>query len=431
MLIWELALIALLILLNGFFAMSELAIVSSRRTRLQHMAQMGSSAAGRALKLADDPTGFLSTVQVGITLVGIFAGAYSGATLAGPLADLLLKIPGVGAAADDLALGLVVVAIAYLSLIVGELVPKRIALSNAEAIAAFVAAPMALLAKIGTPIVWFLRASTEAVLRLLRIQAKPDSTVTEAEVKAMIAEGTVAGVFLPAEREMIESVLSIADRSVRSIMVPRPEVIWLDVCDSADAILDEVRDSGRSRFPVSRGDVDEIIGVVHAKELVEQLRRTGTIDLAAASREPVYVPEMIPILKLIERFKASTVHMAIVVDEHGTFEGIITPTDVLAAIAGALPERSGEESPEAVQREDGSWLLDGRLPIDKVERTLEIRGMLEDEDFVTLAGFVLHQCAHMPQVGEHFIWRDWRFEVLDLDGRRIDKVLASRTHPVA
>ena len=197
MLIWELALIALLILLNGFFAMSELAIVSSRRTRLQHMAQMGSSAAGRALKLADDPTGFLSTVQVGITLVGIFAGAYSGATLAGPLADLLRTIPGMGDAADDLALGLVVVAIAYLSLIVGELVPKRIALSNAEAIAAFVAVPMALLAKIGTPIVWFLRASTEAVLRLLRIQPKPDSTVTEAEVKSMIAEGTDAGVFLP------------------------------------------------------------------------------------------------------------------------------------------------------------------------------------------------------------------------------------------
>lgn len=431
MLIWELALIALLILLNGFFAMSELAIVSSRRTRLQHMAQMGSSAAGRALKLADDPTGFLSTVQVGITLVGIFAGAYSGATLAGPLADLLLKIPGVGAAADDLALGLVVVAIAYLSLIVGELVPKRIALSNAEAIAAFVAAPMALLAKIGTPIVWFLRASTEAVLRLLRIQPKPDSTVTEAEVKAMIAEGTDAGVFLPAERDMIESVLSIADRSVRSIMVPRPEVIWLDVSDSADAILDEVRDSGRSRFPVSRGVIDEVIGVVHAKELVEQLRRTGTIDLGGMVREPVYVPETIPILKLIERFKASTVHMAIVVDEHGTFEGIITPTDVLAAIAGALPERSGEEALEAVQREDGSWLLDGRLPIDKVERILEINGMLEDEDFITLAGFVLHQCAHMPQVGEHFIWREWRFEVLDLDGRRIDKVLASRTRPVA
>jgi putative hemolysin len=268
-------------------------------------------------------------------------------------------------------------------------------------------------------------------LRLLRIQAKPDSTVTEAEVKAMIAEGTDAGVFLPAEREMIESVLSIADRSVRSIMVPRPEVIWLDVSDSADAILDEVRDSGRSRFPVSRGVVDEVIGVVHAKELVEQLRRTGTIDLGGMVREPVYVPETIPILKLIERFKASTVHMAIVVDEHGTFEGIITPTDVLAAIAGALPERSGEEALEAVQREDGSWLLDGRLPIDKVERILEINGMLEDEDFITLAGFVLHQCAHMPQVGEHFIWREWRFEVLDLDGRRIDKVLASRTRPVA
>jgi putative hemolysin len=431
MLIWELALVALLILLNGFFAMSELAIVSSRRTRLQHMAQMGSSAAARALKLVDDPTGFLSTVQVGITVVGIFAGAYSGATLAGPLADLLRTIPAVSAAADDLALGLVVVAIAYLSLIAGELVPKRIALSNAETIAAFVASPMTILAKIGTPIVWFLRASTEAALRLLRIQPKPDSTVSEEEVKSMIAEGTDAGVFLPAEREMIESVLSIADRSVRSIMVPRHDVIWLEVSNSADAILDEVRDSGHSRFPVSRGDVDEVIGVVHAKELLEQLRRTGAIDLGGAALKPVYVPETMQILKLIDRFKASTVHMAIVLDEHGTFEGIVTPTDVLTAIAGALPERPGEEALEAVQREDGSWLLDGRLPIDKVERTLEVRGMLEHEDFVTLAGFVLHQCGHVPQVGEHFVWRDWRFEVLDLDGRRIDKVLASRVRPVA
>ncbi len=305
--------------------------------------------------------------------------------------------------------------------------PKRIALNNAEAIAAFVASPMAILAKIGTPIVWFLRVSTEAVLRLLGIKPKPESTVTEEEVKSMIAEGTDAGVFLPAEKEMIESVLSIADRSVRSIMVPRPDVVWLDASDSAEAVLDEIRESGHSRFPVSRSDVDEVIGVVHAKELLEQQRRTGTIDLDAAAREPVYVPETMPILKLIDRFKASIVHMAIVLDEHGTFEGIVTPTDVLTAIAGALPERPGEDAPDAVLREDGSWLLDGRLPIDKVERILEVRDMLEDEEFVTLAGFVLHQCNHVPQVGEHFVWRNWRFEVVDLDGRRIDKVLASRT----
>ncbi len=425
MLIWELTLVALLIVLNGFFAMSELAIVSARRARLQHMAQSGSRPAARALRLAEDPTSFLSTVQVGITLVGIFAGAYGGATLAEPLAGAMRTIPEVGEMADDLALGIVIVAITYLSLIAGELVPKRIALNNAEAIAAFVAAPMQLLARIGQPIVWFLGVSTDAVLALLRIRPKAESTVSEEEVRLMIAEGTDAGVFHPAEREMIESVLAMADRTVRAIMVPRPEVIWLDVNDPAEAILAAIRDSGHSRFPVSEGDLDRDLAIVHAKDLLEQMNRDGRIDLTAAARDPLYVPETMPILKLIDRCKSTGMHMAVVVDEHGSFEGLVTPTDVLTAIAGALPDHPGDETSEAVQREDGSWLLDGRLPIDKVERTLGLREMQEDEDFVSLAGFVLYRCGHVPEVGESFVWRGWRFEVVDLDGRRIDKILAS------
>lgn len=425
MLIWELTLVAVLILLNGFFAMSELAIVSARRARLQHMAQSGNRGARRALMLAEDPTGFLSTVQVGITLVGIFAGAYGGATLAEPLAVLLRRVPQIGGSADDLALGIVIVAITYLSLIAGELVPKRIALNNAERIAALVAAPMHLLAKAGRPVVWFLGISTEAVLALLRIRPKAESTVSEEEVRMMIAEGTDAGVFEPAEREMIESVLAMADRTVRAIMVPRPEVVWLDVGDPAEMILSEIRESGHSRFPVSEGDLDQDLGIVHAKDLLDQFARDGRIDLRSASREPLYVPETMPILKLIDRFRATAMHMAVVVDEHGSFEGLVTPTDVLTAIAGALPEHPGEDTSEAVQREDGSWLLDGRIPIDKVERTLDVRDMREDEDFVSLAGFVLYRCGHVPQVGEAFVWRGWRFEVVDLDGRRIDKVLAS------
>ncbi len=425
MLIWELTLVALLIVLNGFFAMSELAIVSARRARLQHMAQSGARGARRALRLAEDPTDFLSTVQVGITMVGIFAGAYGGATLAEPLARALRTVPQLGAMADDLALGIVIVAITYLSLIVGELVPKRIALNNAEAIAAFVAAPMHLLARVGRPIVWFLGISTNAVLALLRIRPKGESTVSEEEVRLMIAEGTDAGVFHPAEREMIESVLAMADRTVRAIMVPRPEVIWLDVSDPAERILTAIRDSGHSRFPVSESDLDQDLGIVHAKDLLEQLGREGSIDLRAASREPLYVPETMPILKLIDRFRVTAMHMAIVVDEHGSFEGLVTPTDVLTAIAGALPEHPGDDSSDAVQREDGSWLLDGRLPIDKVERTLGVRDMQEDEDFVSLAGFVLYRCGHVPVVGEAFVWHGWRFEVVDLDGRRIDKILAS------
>jgi putative hemolysin len=405
--------------------MSELAIVSARRARLQYMAQSGSRSAARALRLAEDPTGFLSTVQVGITLVGIFAGAYGGATLAEPLAAAMRTIPQVGEMADDLALGIVIVAITYLSLIAGELVPKRIALNNAERIAAFVATPMHLLARIGRPVVWFLGVSTDALLALLRIRPKAESTVSEEEVRLMIAEGTDAGVFHPAEREMIESVLAMADRTVRAIMVPRPEVIWLDVNDPVETNLVTIRDSGHSRFPVSDGDLDQDLAIVHAKDLLEQLNRDGSIDLAAAARDPLYVPETMPILKLIDRFKSTGMHMAVVVDEHGSFEGLVTPTDVLTAIAGALPDHPGDESSEAVQRDDGSWLLDGRLPIDKVERTLGLRDMQEDEDFVSLAGFVLYRCGHVPEVGESFVWRGWRFEVVDLDGRRIDKILAS------
>lgn len=425
MLIWELTLVALLILLNGFFAMSEIAVVTARRARLQHMAQAGTRGARRALRLAEDPTGFLSTVQVGITLVGIFAGAYGGATLAEPLAAVLRTVPRLEGMADDLALGIVIVSITYLSLIAGELVPKRIALYNAERIAAFVAEPMHLLALVGRPIVWFLALSTDAALALLRIRPRAKSTVSEEEVRMMIAEGTDAGVFHPAEREMIESVLAMADRTVRTIMVPRPDVIWLDVSDPVQAILAAIRDSGHSRFPVSEGDFDQDLGIVHTKDLLEQLGRDGSIDLRTASQEPLYVPETMPILKLIDRFKATAMHMAVVVDEHGSFQGLVTPIDVLTAIAGSLPEHPGDETSEAVEREDGSWLLDGRLAIDKVERTLGLRAMQEDEGFVSLAGFVLYRCGHVPEVGEAFVWHGWRFEVVDLDGRRIDKILAS------
>jgi putative hemolysin len=424
MLAFELTVVGLLILLNGFFAMSELAVVSSRRARLQQMANMGSRGAERALKLTEDPTHFLSTVQVGITLIGIFAGAYSGSTLAGPLADMLRAFPIFATSADTLAFTVVVVIITYLSLIIGELVPKRVALNNAEAIASFAAPFMFVLSKIGAPVVWFLRVSTEAMLRLLRIKAKPDSTVTEEEVKSMIAEGTDAGVFDPAEKEMIDSVLRLADRSVRSIMVPRPDVMWVDADDPIDTILEEIRTSGHSRFPVSRGDIDEVVGIVHAKDLLAQVHK-GQINLSDAIREPIYVSRSIPILKLLERFKSSKVHMAIILDEHGAFEGIATPTDILTSIAGHMPEREGDEDSDAVQREDGSWLFEGRMPVDDVERVLGLEAMSNEDEFTTLAGFALFHFGHIPEAGEYFLWNGWRFEVVDLDGRRIDKMLVS------
>jgi putative hemolysin len=423
--IWELLVLAFLILLNGFFAMAELAIVSSRRVRLQEMAKAGKRGAAAALRLLDDPVGFLSTVQVGITLVGVVAGAYSGATFAGPLAEHLRGIALIEPYAEEIAFVIVVMAVTYLSLVIGELVPKRIALNYAETIAASVAPFMRFLAKIGAPFIWFLRASTQAVMTLLRLKRTPDSIVTEEEVKALITEGAAAGVFQQAERDLIEGVLKMGDRAVRSIMVPRTAVVWLDVEDSPEEIYATIAETGHSRYPVARGDIEDVIGVAHTKDLLEQQRKRGTIDVAAAAREPPYVVDRMPVLRLLDRFKSSPVHMAIVVDEHGSFEGVVTPTDILTAIAGDLPTSEAALDPLAVQRDDGSWLLDGLMSIDDVERTLGLEGMGEEGDFNTVAGFVLSRLEHLPEAGEHFDWRDFRFEVVDLDGRRIDKILVT------
>ena len=428
MLIANALIVVFLIALNGFFAMSELAVVSSRRGRLQQMAVEGSKGAERALRLVDDPTSFLSTVQVGITLVGIFAGAFGGSVFAGPLAGILDPIPVLGAYAQPTAFALVVVVITYMSLILGELVPKRFALANPERIAAFVAPFMLFLAKIGAPIVWFLRVSTEGVSRAFGFKKGAESSVTEEEVKAMIAEGTQSGVFDPKERELIEGVLRIADRSVRSIMVPRPDVSWLSAEDNSAAILDEIHQSGHSRFPVSKAEVDDIVGVVQAKELLEQYRQTGSIDVQAVLREPLYVNETMPILKLLDRFQSANIHMAIVLDEYGSFEGVVTPTDILAAIAGALPEGTEEEW-GIVRRDDGSYLIDAGMPIDDVERALIGATLPKERDYETFAGFILDQFGHIPDAGESFLYGNWRYEVVDLDGRRVDKVLAMMVAP--
>ncbi len=424
---WDLLVVVALIALNAFFALSELAVVSSRPARLQALAAEGKGGASAALRLTEDPTSFLSSVQVGITLVAILSGAYGEAALSDPLEEFLLSIaPSLGSSADTLSSAIVVVGLAYTSLIGGELVPKRLALSNPERLACFVSRPMTLIARIGLPIVWFLRKSTETVLRLLGHREDSESRVTEEEVKTLIAEGTEAGIFLQAEREMIEGVLRVADRSVRTIMVARPDVVWLDVDDVPEEIHRTIIEAGHSRYPVSRGEIDAVLGIVHAKDLLDQLHRTGKVDLQSALREPLYVDERMPILKLLERFRGSSVHMAIVLDEYGSFQGIVTPLDILSAIAGDMPEREGEETPEAVQRADGSWLIEGSAHIDLVERTLSLKNLNEDEDFTTLAGFVLSKLGHIPVPGEHFTHEGWVFEVVDLDGRRIDKVLVHR-----
>ena len=421
----DLIIILLLVLLNGFFAMSEMALVSSRRARLKQFAEEGRRGARSALALVEDPGRFLSAVQIGITLIGILAGAFSGATLAQKLAVWLSTFVALAPFADTLAFFLVVLATTYLSLILGELVPKRVALADAEVVASRVARPMTLLSKLAAPAIWLLRVSSEAVLRLLGLPSEPSSTVTEEEVKALVAEGADAGVFEASERDMIDGVLRLGDRPVSAIMTPRVDVVWLDLAEDTGKTRSRIAGSGHSRFPVARGEVGAVEGIVRAKDLLDRLFVGEPLELADCISEPLFVHEGTSVLKMLEMFRETRAHMALIVDEYGGFEGIVTPTDILAAIAGEFPEDDAEAEPTAVRRDDGSWLIDGRTDIAKVERLIERRGLGSEGAYHTLAGFVLWKLGHVPRIGEHVTWRGHRFEVVDMDGRRIDRLLVS------
>lgn len=423
--IWDILIIVVLILFNGFFAMSELAIVSARRARLETMASAGSRGAVRALKLIEDPTGFLSTVQVGITLIGIFAGAYSGTVLAEPLAEMLRDLPVIGGArALPVALAVVVVATTYLSLIVGELVPKRLALQNAEGIAAFVSGPMNLLSRIGRPVVWFLRLSTETVLRLLGRHGDTAAGVTEEEVRAMIAEGTDAGVFHEAERRMLEGVIRFADRPVRKIMEPRKAIVWLSADEPIESALDRIAASGHSRFPLVGAGLEDVVGIVQVKDVLKLVQSGGGgTDLRSIATPPLYVSDSMPALRLVETFRSEAAQIALVVDEYGALEGLVTPTDILISIAGALPQGGSGIEPGALRREDGSWLVDGSLAVDRASEILGVT-VPEHGDYVTMAGLILNEMGRIPEEGDGVDAWGWHFEVIDMDGRRIDKLLA-------
>ncbi|MGH8197739.1 MAG: hemolysin family protein [Steroidobacteraceae bacterium] len=421
-----------LILVNGLFAMAELALFSSRITRLRQLAQGGSRGARAALRLLDDPTRFLSTVQFYITLIGVLAGVYSGVQFAAPLAAWLAHFEPLAPVVeylDTTAYGIVVVGVTFLSLVIGELVPKRWALTNPEAIASALARPMEALAFITTPFVWVLQGSTELVAGLLGLRKSTTRGVNEEEIRSMIAEATHTGVFHVAEHQMIEGVLRLPDRTVRSIMVPRGDVVWLDASDSRRSVWNAVRTSGHSRYPVCRGQLDELVGLVATAELAEWLGDPEAGELAARVRAPLIVHESTRILRLLELFRESKMHFAVIVDEHGSIEGIVTPSDILTAIAGELPEAAREEVPDAVARDDESWLVDGRMAIDDVERLLGLGNMRSGDDYTTLAGFVLAQLGHLPTTGESFRWRGMRFEVVDMDGRRIDKLMIHRLTP--
>jgi len=430
--IGDLLLLLLLVCLNGLFAMAELATFSSRPTRLREQANRGSGGARAALRLLDHPTRFLSSVQIGITLIGVLSGVFSGARFAAPLAAWLAHFALLAPVAeylDTAAYAIVVVGVTFLSVVIGELVPKRWALTNPEAIASALARPMEMIAFLSAPLVWVLRNATELVVRLLRLPKNTARAVSEEEIRSMIAEGTHTGIFHVAEHQMIEGVLRLPDRTVRSIMTPRGDVVWFDAADSRETVWNVVRTSGHSRYPVCRGQLDELLGVVMTGQLAEWLGNPQSGELATRLQAPLVVHESTRILRLLELFRESKMHFAAVVDEHGSIEGVVTPSDILTAIAGELPEAANEETAEAVARDDSSWLVDGSMSIDDVERLLGAGSMRSGDDYTTLAGFVLAQLGHLPTTGESFRWRGHRFEVVDLDGRRIDKLLVQRLTP--
>lgn len=423
MLYLEIFIVVLLTVINGLLAMSELAVVSSRKARLDHMAGSGNRGARLALRLIEDPSRFLSTVQIGITLVGIFAGAFSGATLATRLGNWLNGFSLIAPHGEQIGVVLVVISITYLSLIIGELVPKRIAMSNPERVATAVAGPMQILSRLAAPAVWLLKNSTELILRALGLGGSQGSAVTEEEVKSLIAEGAQSGIFMPQEHRMLEGVMRMADRSVRAIMTPRTDIVWIDVDADLPDALKTIEESNFSRLLVCEESIDQAIGVIHAKNLVAAALRGENISLRDRMINVLAIPDRTSILKVLDHFRREKIHIAVVVDEYGTTEGIVTITDVLESITGDLPEHGDEPEVDMIRRKDGSWLVDGMIPIDEFEDRTGLRGLQNGGDFHTLAGFVLQHLGHLPKAGESFVFRDARFEVIDMDGRRIDKIL--------
>jgi putative hemolysin len=416
------AVVLLLVVLNGLFAMSELAVVSSRRAKLQAQAERGDKGAQTALRLAEDPTRFLSAVQVGITLIGILAGAYGQATIAGELADMLKTAPVVAPYAQQVATGVVVVILTYVSLIVGELVPKRLALMHAEAIAARVARPLSVLARIMGPFVSLLTFSTATVLRLLRVRDRDGSRVTQEELETVLAEGTGAGLIEPQEQVMMQEVMRFGDRPVRVAMTPRKEIYWVSLDDPADLMRQEVKACPYSRFVVARGDdFESPLGVVHKRDVADALLSDELLDLGKLAQAPLYIPETTSLLQALEQFKSAPSHMAFVVDEFGSLQGLLTPTDLLEMIAGDLPEEHDTTGSAIVRREDGSWLVDGRT--DLVELGGALGEHFEEGSFHTAAGLVLNELGRFPREGQVVRIGGFDVEIIDMDVRRIDKLL--------
>lgn len=421
----EIIVLLLLLIANGVFAMAEIAVVSSKKARLRRLADQGNSNARIALELAESPNRFLSTVQIGITLVGIFAGAFGGATLATQLAAPIGKIAFLADYADKIAFAIVVAVITYFSLVMGELVPKRFGLRNPEGVAMMIARPMNWLSKLAGPVVAFLSVSTEALLRLLGFKAEKEATVSEEEVRAIMQEGVRAGAFNRVESQIVHSALELDQLPVREIMTPRPKVIWLNQDDPHDQIWHKIVVSNHSFFPVYRGNRDHTVGVVSVKAIYANLAAGVGVTLKDLMVAPLIVPESQTVLQLVETFKQSGKHIALVTDEFGSIAGLVTLNDVMEAVVGEFPSQGERAKPEARKRDDGSWLIDAMIDLEAVERALpgfKFGGAAYSE-YQTLAGFVVKTLGHVPKEGELFEAQGYLFEVLDMDRHRVDKML--------
>jgi putative hemolysin len=422
----DFAVVLVLVLLNGFLALSELAVVSSSRARLRAMADAGDDGARAALALAEQPGHFLSAVQVGITLVGLVAGVFSGTSIAEPFA-LWLEAAGLRNPFSDVAaFGLVISVVTYVSLIVGELVPKQVALQHPERMAARVAPAMRMLARVAWPVVWLLEGSSRLLLGLLGINARAPVKVTREEIKALIAEAERAGVMPPRARSMMMGAIRLGERGVRAIMTPRQDVDWIDLNADDATIRARLQASTHTRLPAGHGSVDRVVGVVRAKEVLDAYLAGRPADIRSFVREVPVVLDAATALEAMETLRASGAHIVLVVDEYGGFQGVVTTINVLEAIAGAFPAEAEAGAPRAHRRADGSWLLDGDLAADQMAEELGLV-LPTQRDFHTVAGFVLSKTMHIPALGDSVGYRGWRFEVVDMDGPRIDKVLATRT----
>lgn len=427
--LFEIITVILLTVLNGVLAMSELAVVSSRPARLRVLADKGSAGASIAIELSENPGRFLSTVQIGITLVGVLSGAFSGATLGARLTGWLLSQGVSPTFADALGVGSVVVVITYLSLIIGELVPKQIALREPEVIASRVAPTMKMLSKIAAPLVWLLDTSGRLVLKLLGQSGKTSDGVTDEEIKSLLAEAHSTGVIETEESRMIAGVMRLADRTARGLMTPRLDVEMIDIDDSLEEIRDQLQQSSRSRLPVRGENSDEIIGVLQARDFFNQLSLKGSVNIREIVKDVPVVSDFSDALDVVEAIRGTPTHMVLVYDEYGHFEGVVTAGDVMEAIIGAMQEDHFEEK-AIVRRADGSYLVSGWMPIDEFSAFMNFE-VEEDTEYSTVAGLALEEFKHLPEVGEMFIKNGWVFEVVDLDGRRIDKLLVSAEQPAS